>query len=143
MSSEHRPALVLLDREYDGTSKTLRVVRSDVVGCLSAHAVDQDLCERAELVVSELASNAIQVSPEVAYGVCVSLAIDGAVVISVSSCTEHDAPPPREAWGPTHATAPRGRGLLIVGELTDHVEIERPSIDTVVVTATFRATSTV
>ena len=49
------------------------------------------------------------------------------------------APPPREAWGPAHAVAPRARGLLIVGELTDEVGVEQPAAGTIVVTATLRS----
>lgn len=143
MSSEARPVLVLLDRDYDGSSSTLRAARGDVVQCLSSRAVDQDLQKRAELVVSELASNAIQASPRSDYSVRVSLDDDAAVLIAVTSLSRDQAPPPREAWGPVHARAPRGRGLLIVGELTDHVEVERPAAHTVVVTATIRATSPV
>jgi anti-sigma regulatory factor (Ser/Thr protein kinase) len=143
MSSEARPVHVLLDRDYDGSSSTLRAARSDVVECLKSRSVDQDLQKRAELVVSELASNAIQASPTSDYSVRVSLADDGAVLIVVTSWSRDQAPPPREAWGPAHARAPRGRGLLIVGELTDHVEVGRPAAHTVVVTATIRATSAV
>jgi anti-sigma regulatory factor (Ser/Thr protein kinase) len=138
MSRERPSDLLVLDREYDGTTGTLRVARNDVVDFLREHVPDEDLHERAELVVSELATNAIQASPGVAYGLRVSLTGDGAVVLVVTSSTLRDGPPPRESWGPAHATAPRGRGLLIVDGLTDGVAVDRPSDDTVVVTATLR-----
>lgn len=137
MSRERPPDVLVLDREYDGTTGTLRAARNDVVGFLKAHVADEDLHERAELVVSELATNAIQASPGVAYALHVAFR-DGSVVLAVTSFTRHDAPPPREAWGPTTARAPRGRGLLIVDGLTDGVAVDRPSHDTIVVTATFR-----
>jgi len=137
MSPQRRPDALVLDREYDGTTGTLRAARNDVVGFLRAHVPDPDLHERAELVVSELATNAIQASPGVAYGLRVALT-DDAVVLAVTSTSQRDAPPPRESWGPAHARAPRGRGLLIVDELTDGVAVERASDDTIVVTATFR-----
>jgi anti-sigma regulatory factor (Ser/Thr protein kinase) len=139
MSREPPPDLVVLDREYDGTASTLRSARHDVVRALSAHQPDKDLQARAELVVSELATNAIQASPDVPYGVRVSLAGDGSVVVAITSSLHDDGLPPRSAWRPTHPAAPRGRGLLIVTELTDEVEVERPVDGTVVVIATLRA----
>jgi anti-sigma regulatory factor (Ser/Thr protein kinase) len=139
MTRQGSPALVVLDREYDGSITTLRAARGDVVDCLRKRSDDQDLEERAELVVSELTTNAVQACPGAAYRVSVSLADDGVVAITVTSCTANGFPPPRDAWGPAHATAPRGRGLLIVTELTDHVEVERPAEHTIVVTATLHA----
>jgi anti-sigma regulatory factor (Ser/Thr protein kinase) len=138
MSRELSPELVLLDREYDGATSTLRSARNDVVDALDAQLSDQELQERAELVVSELATNAIQASPGTAYGLRVSLDGDGAVVIAVTSHTQREGPPPRSAWGPTHPMALRGRGLLIVDKLTDEVDVQRSAADTLVVTATFR-----
>jgi anti-sigma regulatory factor (Ser/Thr protein kinase) len=138
MSRDRPPDLLVLDREYDGTTGTLRAARNDVVDFLREHVPDEDLHERAELVVSELATNAIQASPGVAYGLRVALAGDGSVVLVVRSSTRNGVPPPREVWGPAHPTAPRGRGLLIVDGLTDELAVERPSDDTIVITATFR-----
>jgi hypothetical protein len=60
ISREPSPELVPLDREYGGTTSALRSARSDVVDVLGTHVSDQDLLDRAELVVSELATNAIQ-----------------------------------------------------------------------------------
>jgi hypothetical protein len=59
--------------------------------------------------------------------------------MAVTSSTGRDTPPPRELWGPATAIAPKGRGLLIVGKLTDEVGIEHPAAGTVVVTATLRS----
>jgi anti-sigma regulatory factor (Ser/Thr protein kinase) len=139
MSGEQGSMRVVLDREYEGASSTLRTARNDVVGCLKTHVADPDIQERAELVVSELATNAIQASPGSAYRVRVSLDDDGAVVMAVTSATARDTPPPRDAWGPANAIAPKGRGLLIVGQLTDDVGIEQPRTGTIVVTATLRS----
>ena len=99
---------------------------------------DQELQDRAELVVSELATNAIQASPGTPYGLRVSLAGDGAVVVAITNSTQRDGLPPRSDWGPAHPGAQRGRGLLIVDELTDDVEVDQPAAGTLVVTATFR-----
>ncbi len=138
MSREQSPDLIVLDREYDGTTGTLRGARNDVGDVLGTHLSDQDLRDRAELVVSELATNAIQASPGTAYGVRVSLAGDGSVILAVTSYIQRDGPPPRSAWGPDFPRALRGRGLLIVDSLTDEVDVQRSPGGTLVVTATFR-----
>ena len=92
-------------------------------------------------MVSELATNAIQASPGANYGIRVSLDDDRCVVLRVTSASERGRPPPRGAWGPATAFAIRGRGLMIVGELSDHVDVQQAGEGTVVVTATFRPTT--
>jgi anti-sigma regulatory factor (Ser/Thr protein kinase) len=134
---ELRPHVVL-DREYDGTTSTLRAARTDMVACLTEQDVDDDLRERAELVLSELASNAVQASPGNPYKLRLSLDADGALVMSLTSRAHNGGPPPRGSWGPSAVLAPSGRGLMIVDELSDVVNVERPAEDTVVVTATLR-----
>lgn len=141
MSAEQPRGLIVLERVYAGNSATLRDVRSDVVASLRSAVGDPDLEERAQLVVSELATNAIQASPGHRYGLVVQLGNDNSVVIQVTSTSDREAPPLRESWGPETATAVRGRGLLIVGMLSDEVEVAQPASGTVVVTATFRPTS--
>jgi anti-sigma regulatory factor (Ser/Thr protein kinase) len=139
MSGERAPYRVVLDREYEGTTSTLHSARNDVVDCIRPYVADPDVQERAQLVVSELATNAIQAAPGTAYSLRVSLAGDGSVVMAVTSTTRHDMPPPRELWGPATAIAPKGRGLLIVGKLTDEVGIEQPVAGKIVVTARLRS----
>jgi anti-sigma regulatory factor (Ser/Thr protein kinase) len=138
MSGEWDRNRVVLDREYEGTTNTLHLARTDVIDCLRPYVSDSDVHERARLVVSELATNAIQASPGSAYSLRVSLTGDGAVVMAVKSSTAHDAPPSRDGWRPASAIAPKGRGLMIVGRLTDDVDIEQPEAGTIVVTATLR-----
>lgn len=141
MSAEQPRGLIVLDRFYAGNSGTLRDVRSDVVASLRAAVGDPDLEERAQLVVSELATNAIQASPGHRYGLVVQVGTDNSVVVQVTSTSDREAPPARESWGPETARAVRGRGLLIVGMLSDEVEVAQPASGTVVVTAMFRPTS--
>ena len=105
-------------RVYDGTSSTLSDARSDAVGWLGQHGLGLELQERAALVLSELATNAVQASPGTGYSV--QLTID------------------RDRWGPPSLLAPRGRGLMIVRELAEDVVVDLPDRDTVVVTATLR-----
>ena len=129
---------VVLDREYDGTTGMLRAARTDVKGCLHEHGVDLDLRERAELVLSELAANAVQASPGRPFGLCMRLAPDGTVVVSVTSHADNGSPPPRQQWGPLTLRAPSGRGLMIVDSLSERVVVDKPDPRTVVVTATLR-----
>lgn len=133
-----RRAEVVLDREYDGRTGTLRAARTDVTGCLHERGVDVDLRERTELVLSELAANAVQAAPGSRYGLRLTLSNDGAVVLAVTSYTNNGSPPPREHWGPLTLLAPSGRGLMIVDELSDTVVVDKPDPRTVVVTATLR-----
>ena len=125
-------------REYGGTSGTLRNARTDVIGWLELHGLDENLIDRAALVVSELATNAVQSAPGSDYGVQMSLGVDRSATISVTSHTTYEQPPPREHWRPVSLLAPRGRGLLIVSELAQDVDVDLPSRNTVVVTATLR-----
>ena len=100
MSCDRARQRVVLDREYAGTTGTLRRARDDVAGCLKAHVSDPDIEERAQLVVSELATNAIQASPGRMYTLRVTLSEDGTVVMAVTSSTESEAaPPPRVRVG--------------------------------------------
>lgn len=135
--SELRPHVVL-DREYDGTTSTLRAARTDMVACLNRENLNEDLLERAELVLSELASNAVQASPGNPYKLRLALAADGSLVMALTSHTRNGGPPPRRPWGPSFVLAPSGRGLMIVDALSDRVNVKRPAEDTVVVTATLR-----
>jgi anti-sigma regulatory factor (Ser/Thr protein kinase) len=129
---------VVLEREYEGTTSTLRAARTDVTSGLHERGVDPDLRDRAELVISELAANAVQASPGNPFGLRLSLDNDGAVVVVVTSHTINGSLPPRERWGPTTLRSASGRGLMIVDELSDRVVIDQPDPQTVVVTATLR-----
>jgi anti-sigma regulatory factor (Ser/Thr protein kinase) len=138
----HAPAPAgRFDRVYAGESRTLREARNDVVGFLKESGFDEDLQARAALVLSELASNAVQASPGCDYGVRVSLDDGDGAVVEVSNQTEYEQPPPHEHWGPSSVLAPRGRGLMIVDKLSDGVVVELPGSRTVVVAATLRAPS--
>lgn len=130
-------------RDYDGISSSLRDARKDVVGWLLDCGFDHDLQGRAALVVSELATNAVQASPGITYCVQLRRVGDRSATLVVTSHTNFQRPPPRQHWGPASPLAARGRGLMIVEQLADEVEVGLPSGDTVVVTATFRSTSPV
>lgn len=135
MTSLQPGGVEVLDRKYAGTTNTLHAARNDVVSWLRGHRIDPDLQERTALVLSELATNAIQAGPGNAYSMRVSLGDDHSVVVAVTSQSEHDRPTLREHWSPANPLAARGRGLLIVSELSDRVEVGQPAPDVVVVTA--------
>jgi len=124
------------ERAYDGTTRTLRAARCDMADWLADNEVDDELIARAALVVSELASNAVQASSGVPYDLRVGLVADGSLVISLASLTNAAGPPPRGQWGPPTVLAATGRGLMIVDELSDSVTIDRPEAGRLVVTAT-------
>jgi anti-sigma regulatory factor (Ser/Thr protein kinase) len=128
-------------RSYDGNSSTLRVARNDAVGWWMQQDVDQDVQSRAALVLSELATNAVQTSPDSTYSVRLTVSDDRSAVVAVTSHTEFELPPPRDQWHPHSVLAPRGRGLMIVDALADDVAVDLASRDTVVVMATFRSSS--
>jgi len=138
MSSGALRSRVVLDREFEGTTDTLRTARSEVWGRLSDRGLNLDLLERAELVVSELASNAVQASPRAPYRLCVAVEADESVVIELTSAAAPGGPPPRREWGPSNVLAPSGRGLMIVDELSDNVNVQRENAGKIVVTATLR-----
>ncbi len=139
MSRRQRDGHDVFEHEYEGVTSTLRAARNDVVAWLAARDVDQDLQDRAQLVLSELATNAVQASPGTPYVLRLSMAEAGSVVMAVTSASNAGTPPPRESWGPATTLAARGRGLLIVGRLSAEVDVEQPADGTVVVTATLRS----
>jgi len=138
MSSRALGSQVVLDREYQGTTDTLRVARTEAGDRLADRHLGLDIRERAELVVSELASNAVQASPGTPYRLFVAIESDESVVIALTSNASQGGPPPRAEWGPSNVLAPTGRGLLIVDELSDAVNVQRPAGGQIVVTATLR-----
>jgi len=138
MTSRALGSQVVLDREYHGTTDTLRVARSEVGARLADRELSLDLRERAELVVSELASNAVQASPGAPYRIFVAIESDESVVIALTSEASQGGPPPRAEWGPANVLAATGRGLLIVDELSDDVNVQRPTAGKIVVSARLR-----
>lgn len=125
-----------LARTYDGVTGELRQVRADLVGWLDRAGAGSEAQERAALVVSELAANAVQAAPGRRFEVRAHW--DHAhVVVAVRNPTDGDLPPQRATWGPVDALAPRGRGLAIVDALADGVDVVAHG-DEVVVTARLR-----
>ena len=138
MTGARRGGHAVLQREYEGVTGALRAARSDLMDCLEARGIDQDLRDRAQLVLSELATNAVEASPGSPFVVRLEIDAGTSLVVEVTSRTNAGAPPARESWGPATALAARGRGLLIVEKLSSEVDVDQPTAGMVVVTAKLR-----
>jgi anti-sigma regulatory factor (Ser/Thr protein kinase) len=128
------PATAGLHRDYDGDAVTLRAARRDVVEWLSGCGADGATKERAALIVSELASNALQASPGSVYRVRLVRVDHDHAAISVSNQSAGAGPPDREHWHPADAMSLSGRGLSIVDSLSMETTVEQRGA-AVVVTA--------
>ncbi len=126
-----------LNRDYAGDAVTLRSARRDVADWLTQHQADNDTLERASLIVSELASNAIQASPGSSYQLCLVSVDNDFVTLSITNQTGGSIPPDRANRRVADPSALRGRGLSIVDSLSDELTIEAGTV-AVVVTARFR-----
>lgn len=129
------------DRDYEGAAISLRAARADVVSWLSGRGANDDDVERAALIVSELATNALQATPGRPYHINVCPVDEHLVDIAVRNGFAGGLPPPRSQWKPADVLAHRGRGLSIVEALSDVVTVE-VSDDYVVVRARIRTTAT-
>jgi anti-sigma regulatory factor (Ser/Thr protein kinase) len=126
-----------LDRQYNGEATTLRRARGDVVAWLSTRGADEATKQRAALIVSELATNALQASPGQIYTVHVAVVDHQRVLISVRNHSSGGMPPDRAQWHVAHPSSLRGRGLSIVSSLSEDVSVENDRGE-VVVTALMR-----
>ena len=122
--STHPEGSRAFDREYEGTLESLRSTRNDVSAWLRTNECDHEMVERAVLVTSELASNAVQAAPGCPYGVKIRAAGESLVELAVSNQFVSTSPPDRDRWFPTTPTAPRGRGLSIVEALSRDVRVD-------------------
>jgi len=106
---------------YDGDTGSLNVARV----ALARWLVSVDgaaFVDDAQLVLSELASNAIEAAPGEPYAVDASLQI-GMLEITVHN-QDSGSLPARNDWSPAAVLADRGRGLLIVERLCDEVIVD-------------------
>lgn len=129
-----------INRVYVGEAATLRKARRDVVDFLLECGANGQTVERASLIVSELASNAIQAAPGVPYELLLRIVDPNAASLSIKNRTRGGVPPAQPTWRPVDGLALRGRGLSIVDSLSDEVAVEVDG-DEVTVTAWFRLIS--
>lgn len=116
MSEAKSETLVALDRTFAGSSTSLNEARRSVVDCLAATGFSGEELETAELVASELTTNAVQASPASPYRIRVMVEPEH-VDLKVANKASPEALPPKAEWGPAEVLAPRGRGLAIVEAL--------------------------
>lgn len=118
-----------IEHEYAGSTETINQARTDLVEWLFAHSLDA-LTADAQLVVSELTSNAVEASPGVPYRVGAWLK-PGALAIAVVNQTAAELPDEQD-WTPESVLAPQGRGLLIVRALSESVDVDQIGMETTV-----------
>lgn len=107
---------------YEGSTATINGARHDIGRWMTAQGCALADVEVAQLVVSELASNAIEASAPEPYHVTASWQ-GRRVRLAVSSAADAVLIPDPALWGPETVLAPRGRGLAIVQALVDDVAI--------------------
>lgn len=121
---------------YEGTTASVGSARLDLDAWLADRFMPEKLRQRAELVVSELVSNAVQASDRT---VTVNVAVcDDRLHIAVTNEGDPNALPAREQWRPSEVLAVRGRGLAIVEALAEKVTVSSPSDGSVTVAAALR-----
>ena len=121
---------------FAGSTATVGPARKLADAWLAGRGASADLCERVALVVSELASNAVQAAPGRPYELRVGPGREpGTVTVSVVNEAIRSDVPSRDERGPDHPLAPRGRGLFIVEALARSVAVARPADGQVAVTA--------
>ncbi len=127
--------VVTLDLSVDATPGSLPGLRHSVTTWLAPRHLPDTLLNSIQVVLSELVANAVEASGP-AEQVDVHLAVQhGAMSVEVRNPSRRTRP----VTIPTMADplSPRGRGLAIVGSLTDELSLEERDGHTVA-TATLR-----
>lgn len=136
LSENHDQAA--LDRVYAGDAASLSTVRADVNRWLRHRGSNDDERSCAVLVVSEMASNAVQATPGSEYHVRMRAINDEVVDIAVQNWCRRGSIPPRTRWSVSDERAVSGRGLSIVAALSQDVAVQVTD-DDVTVRARVRA----
>lgn len=126
-----------LNREYAGETATVRSARRDVVDWLIECGADGETVERASLIASELASNAVQAAPGSPYQLRVRVVDPDVVSLSIRNHTDATFPPEQPTWRQLDQAATSGRGLSIVDSLSETVTVEVSGAE-IIVTSLFR-----
>jgi len=113
-----------LERDYAGDAASLRAVRADVAGWLGRRGSAEDERRCGVLIVSEMASNAVQAKPGSSYHLQVCAVNDEVVDISVQNRCGRGSMPVRSRWGASDERALSGRGLSIVAALSQEVAVQ-------------------
>lgn len=119
----------ITDRSYAGETATINQARLDLDSLLQANDL-AEVTNDAQLILSELVSNAIEASPGENYRV-VALIEPDVIQITVSNPSTAELPA-QDKWAPESVLSPQGRGLLIVNALSEMVTVEQSDGATVV-----------
>jgi anti-sigma regulatory factor (Ser/Thr protein kinase) len=122
-----------LDEILNGTTESVSAARTRVRRHLDELGADTTICERAELIVSELATNAVEASPGQQFRLVVEVGTShqhqqptmSEIVIRVENPWTGGPLPGVDPHRAIDAQAPRGRGLHIVRTLCDSFRIEQ------------------
>lgn len=120
---------------YPGQSEALASVRGDVARWCEDQSLGAEVTDHAVLVVSELASNAVEAAPGHPFAVTLRRLSGTSATIRVANRADRSTPPPRSDWRPPDPLAPRGRGLSIVAAVCQQVDVEYPADGEVAIVA--------
>jgi anti-sigma regulatory factor (Ser/Thr protein kinase) len=137
-AASERP-LSRLARAYEGEVSSLRAARADISEWLRTRGGDDDTVERAVLIASELATNAVHATPGMPYSLLLRSIDADHVELTISNPRSSADLPPRTSWAPQDLLKPHGRGLAIVAALSEDVSVHVDD-DRVLVTARIRTT---
>lgn len=118
--------------EYVSSTRSVGIARKKLDEWLDQSGVSVSARADAALVVSELATNAVEASSDTPFGVAAALH-PGSDRLDIV-VTNHGAPPlPNLAdWDTKSAIRPRGRGLMIVKSVAAEVRVERRDLTNIV-----------
>lgn len=118
---------VLLDRPVAPTPDDVRAARRAVAVALMRHGASDDLVADAELVASELLTNAMEQRPGAAIGMVLRRSGDE-VNLCVTNRRTGTTIPASASWSdPVDDSRVRGRGLGIIEALSVRVDVESGS----------------
>jgi anti-sigma regulatory factor (Ser/Thr protein kinase) len=106
-----------------GVATSAATARRFAVAAGAELGAGPQLLSHIALVVSELATNAIEASPGEPYQLTIDN-VDGLLTVEVRNHTTRADIPDRSCWKPRDPLALRGRGLGIVADLAHNVQID-------------------
>lgn len=139
MNAAFEQPVAQLSRAYEGAAASLHLARADISDWLRERGGDDDTVERAVLIASELATNAVHATPGMPYTVLLRGIDTDHVELTISNPRSAQTLPPSSSWVPAEVLAPQGRGLSIVAALSEDVAVYLED-HRVLVTARIRTT---
>lgn len=135
MAGAEQWAATPLRTSYEGEPLVLVAVRGELGRWLARQGFSPEVVSRAQLLVSELATNAVEAAPGQPFEVTARRVGPDTVAVAVSNAVSTTRPPPRIQWRTPEPLAPRGRGLAIAAALADAIDIVDDGPGTVTIEA--------